>query len=298
MSALQQVVEATLREATPLLFATMGGVISERSGVINLALEGYLLAGAFGGAAGILMGGGVLGGAALGVASAVVVAAVHGAICTKTRADHVVAGVAINLVVAALTIAALVSLFAQKGSSPPFPGEVSDAISSARVTVPLLGKQSWLTWLALAMVPLVMWGLSRTTPGLRLRAVGENPECAESLGVSAFKVRFLAVCAAGFVTGLGGLYLVFEAGRFAKNMSAGRGFLALAAVVIGKWHPRWAAAAVIAFSALRAIANRFQGQAPDEFLTMLPYLATLIALSGFVGRARPPAALGRPLENG
>lgn len=296
MSAVQQVVEATLREATPLLYATMGGVLSERSGVINLALEGYLLAGAFGGAAGILMGGGLLGGAALGIASAVVVAALHGAVCTRTRADHVVAGVAVNLLVSSLTIAALVSLFAQKGSSPPFPAEIGETLTAARVSLPLLGTHSPLTLLALALVPAVMFVLFRTTPGLRLRAVGENPECAESLGVSALRVRFLSVCAAGFVTGIGGLYLALEAGRFAKNMSAGRGFLALAAVVIGKWRPRWAAVAVLAFSALRAVANRFQGEAPDELLAMLPYLATLVALSGFVGRARPPAALGRPVE--
>jgi simple sugar transport system permease protein len=290
-------IEATLRDATPLLLATLGGVLSERSGVVNLGLEGYLLAGAFGTAAGTLLTGSAAAGVGFGVASAVAVAFVHGLICTRTRADHVVAGVALNLLVSAATVAALVSFYQQKGASPGYPDAVGEAVTAARTAVPLLGEHSPLTWLGLALVPAIVVWLSRTRGGLRLRAVGENPDCAESLGVSALRVRLTAVLCAGAVTGLGGAYLALDAGRFAKEMASGRGYLALACVVIGKWRPGWAAAAAIGFAALTAASNRLQltFDIPPQLPQFAPYMITLVVLSGLVGSARPPAALGRPL---
>jgi simple sugar transport system permease protein len=283
---------ATLRVATPLLLATMGGVTSERAGVVNLGLEAYLLAGAFGTAAGTLATGSALAGCALGVAAATAVALVHGLICTRTRADHVVAGVAMNLLADAATIAVLVSAYHKKGATSPFPQATKDAVSAAVVGV------SPLTWLAMLSVPAVAWFLARTKAGLRVRAVGENPECAESLGVDAARVRLGAVLAAGALTGLGGAFLTLEAGSFSKHMAGGRGYLALAAVVIGKWRPWWAATAAVAFAFLTALADHLQirFQMPDQIPQMLPYVVTLVVLSGIVGRARPPAALGRALR--
>jgi len=292
VSALLDIAGSTLREATPLLFATLGGVLSERSGVINLGLESYLLAGAFGGAAGVLLSGSVLVGAGVGVAAAGAVAFLHAVICTRTRADHVVAGVALNLLVDAATIAALVSIWSAKGASTPFPDAQMEALSGAAIA-----GLSPLTWFSLLAIPIVMVTLRRTKPGLRLRAVGENPACAESLGVSAVSVRTWAVVAAGLLTGLGGVYLAFDVGSFSKHMAGGRGYLALACVVIGKWRPASAAAAAIGFALLTALANQLQVAAkiPDEIPRMLPYVITLVVLSGVVGKARPPAALGKPL---
>jgi len=294
VNLLLDVVNGTLREATPLLLATLGGVLSERSGVINLALESYLLAGAFGAAVGALTTGSLVLGAALGLIAALLVALVHAVICTRTRADHVVAGVALNLLVDAATIAALVSIYHTKGASPPFGDELMERLASAK----LLGHAP-ATWLALLAVPTVAFFLARTKPGLRLRAVGENPACAESLGVSALRVRTLAVLGAGLLTGLGGVYLAFDVGSFSKHMASERGYLALACVVVGKWRPWTAAAAALSFALLIAIANQLQieGWFPDEIPRMLPYVVTLVVLSGVVGRARPPAALGRPLVN-
>ncbi len=292
MSAPLDLVDATLREATPLLLATLGGVLSERSGVINLGLESYLLAGAFGAAAGTLFTGSLVLGAAIGLAAALVVALLHALVCTRTRADHVVAGVALNLLIDAATIAALVSIYHTKGASPPLGDALMERLAAAKI----LGHAP-ITWLALGAVPLVAWTLARTKPGLRLRAVGENPACAESLGVSAVRVRVLAVLAAGLLTGLGGVYLALDVGSFSKHMAGGRGYLALACVVIGKWRPWTAAGAALGFALLTALANQLQvvTHVPDEIPRMLPYVVTLVVLSGIVGRARPPAALGEPL---
>jgi simple sugar transport system permease protein len=283
---------ASLRIVTPLLFAAMGGVLSERAGVVNLALESYLLAGAFGTAAGTLATGSVAAGVVCGVGAAVLVALVHGLVCTRSRADHVVSGVAMNLLVDAATIATLVSIYHTKGSTPAFAADAQADVLSMK----LLGL-SPLTWLAVALVPGIWWFLRATKPGLRLRAVGENPECAESLGVDAARVRLAAVLAAGAVTGLGGVYLALDVACFTKHMASGRGYLALAAVVIGKWRAGWVGAAALLFAALTATADFLQPRldVPEQLPQMLPYVATLIVLSGIVGRAKAPAALGRPL---
>jgi simple sugar transport system permease protein len=283
---------ATARVATPLLFASMGGVTSERAGVVNLGLESYLLAGAFGTAAGTLATGSAVAGTACGVACALLVGLVHGLVCTRTRADHVVAGVALNLLVDAATIAVLASVYHKKGATSPFPQQVKDEIAGAAAF------GSPLTWAALLAAPAVAWFLVRTKAGLRLRAAGENPECAESLGVDAARVRLGAVMAASALTGLGGAFLALEAGSFSKHMAGGRGYLALAAVVIGKWRPGGVAAAALAFAFLTALANQLQLrlEVSDQVVQMLPYVVTLVVLSGLVGRARPPAALGRALR--
>lgn len=284
---------SVLRISTPLLFASMAGVVSERAGVVNLALESYLLAGAFGTAAGTLATGSALLGVGCGLAAALLVALVHGLVCTRTRADHVVAGVAMNLLVDAASIAALVSIYQKKGSTPAAPQSVAEAVSAGHVA-----GLSPLTWLALAAVPCVMWVFRRTKAGLRLRAVGENPQCAESLGVDAARVRLGAVLAAGALAGLGGAFLSLEVAGFTKHMAGGRGYVALAAVVIGKWRPGGVAAAAFLFAALAALANWLQPKlaVPEQIPQMLPYVATLVVLSGIVGRAKPPAALGQPVR--
>jgi simple sugar transport system permease protein len=226
-----------------------------------------------------------------GLAAAGGVALLHGLVCTRTRADHVVAGMAVNLLTDATTIAVLTSVYHRKGSTPAVAQDVQGAVQSAKVA-----GLSPLVFGAFASVLLVAFLLHRTKAGLRIRAVGENPACAESLGVDARRVRLSAVVAAGVLAGLGGAALALDVFGFSKHMAGGRGYLALAAVVIGKWRPLPVAAATLLFALLTAIANRLQPklEVPEQIPLMLPYVATLVVLSGIVGRARPPAALGKP----
>ena len=275
-----------VRLATPLLFAALGGVVSERAGVVNIALEGKLLAGAFAAAAvsvatrdpwlGVLAA--VAGGASIGL--------LHALFGVVLRGDQIVVGIALNLLVLGLTQFLMEALYGSSANSPTFPG----------LPAAFAARFSPLVWLALLAAPALHAVLGRTRFGLRLRAVGEHPEAAESVGVAPIRVRVAAVALAGALAGLGGAYLALEASQFVKNMSAGRGFLALAAVIFGKWRPLPAAAACLFFGLTEAIQIRLQGQGvPTQFVQMIPYVLTMVALAGLVGRSRPPAALGRPL---
>jgi simple sugar transport system permease protein len=284
----------TLRIAVPYLFAAMGGVISERAGLIGLGLEGYMLGGAFCGAiagydAGnpwIALLGALAGGAAL--------ALLYALTAIRFRADQVVVGIAINLLVTGATRFFLRLFFHSSANSPRIPGfgdERSGTGFTALVHNPLI-------WLGISAVLLVAWLLYRTPFGLRVRAAGEHPAAAVTLGVPLNRVRYLAAAASGMLAALGGAYLALDQHQFSAEMTAGRGFIALAATIFGRWDPWRAALACLLFAAAETLQIQLQGAQviPSQFVEMIPYALTIIALAGVVGRAVPPAALGKVSE--
>jgi ABC-type uncharacterized transport system permease subunit len=282
---------SAIRLTTPLLLAALGGLFSERSGIINIALEGLMLAGAFT-AATVTHYAGVKGypaaewlGLLAAIAAGVVVAGVHAVACIRYRADQVVTGTAINLLF--LGAPALIggALFDATGSTPPIP------IQNQMPNVPII--------IAFALVPLTWYVLNRTPFGLRLRAVGENPEAADTAGVSVARVRYTGVLISGALAAIGGAYLAIgQSSFFTRNMTAGRGFIALAALIFGKWRPVQTMLACLLFGLAEAVAIQMQGvvNIPVQFITMIPYLLTMIVLAGFIGLSRAPRSLGLPYQ--
>jgi len=294
-------VEAALRLSTPLVFAALGGVLSERVGVVNIGLEAMLLGGAFCAMAATH----ALGNSWLGIAAAAVCGLVlgllHALLVLRLRVDAIISGVGLNLLALGLTTALLRSSFSESAVGvqvkPPTP--FLPALQGVPVLGTLLGATTVFVPLALLAVAAVWFLAYRTRPGLQLRAVGEAPAAARAAGVPVDRLRAGWLAAGGALAGIGGAYLSLEAaGRFTENLSAGRGYLALAAVILGRWHPLGAAAAVLFFGAAEALQIGLQGrplwgfQPPADLLTALPYLLGLLALMGALGRARPPAALG------
>ena len=284
----------TLRIAVPYLFAASGGVISERSGLIGLGLEGYMLGGAFCGAIASYYSGsawiGLVGAAAGGGALALLYALT----AIRFRADQVVLGVAINLFVTGATRFFLKLAFHSSANSPRVPGLGVEQSGTGLVT--LVGNP--LIWLGILAVAVIAWLLYRTAFGLRVRAAGEHPTAALSVGVPVHRVRYIAAALSGVLAGLGGAYLALDQHQFSADMTAGRGFIALAATIFGRWDPFRAALACLFFAAAETLQIQLQGSQviPSQFVEMIPYALTIIALAGVVGRAVPPAALGRPLE--
>ena len=299
---------STLRIAVPYVFAALGGFYSERSGVINIALEGMLLFGAFACilAAHAAESAGVAGQVAawLGVGAAVAagagVGAVHALVCVRFSADQIVSGLGVNLLAAGATKFLLTVVYGTAANSSRIAGIGSWSIP---------GLASWEVTRVLFCTPLVLLAVAaavlshlvaRRTPfGLRLHAVGEHPEAARTLGVRVARLRWTGVMLSGALAALGGAWLALEQHQFTAGMSSGRGFIALAALIFGKWTPRGAGFACLLFGAAEAVEIQLQGRAgvPTQFLQMLPYVVTMVALAGVVGRSRPPAALGRPLES-
>lgn len=289
MSLLIALLLGTLRTATPLLFAGLGGMFSERAGVINIALEGILLVGAFSAAATAIATGSLAAALLAAALGGMLLAALHALVSLVFRVDQIVSGVALNMLAMGST-EFLMWVFYGSGSNSPrialdLPG---GALGRVLVELPPL------TLLALVALPLCAWLLFRTPFGLRLRSVGEHPEAADSLGLRVRRLQVAGVLLSGLLAGLGGAYLSLGAGYFVKNMSAGRGFIALAALIFGKWRPGGVLAATLLFG----FAESLQGQLqlpwlPVRLVQMLPYLLTMVALVGVIGRSRPPAALGR-----
>lgn len=281
----------TLRIAIPYLFAANGGVISERAGLIALGLEGYMLGGAFCGALASYYSGnpwiGLLGAAAGGGALALLYALT----VIRFRADQVVVGIAINLLVIGATRFFLRLAFQSSANSPRIPA--FGAEQSGTGFVALLGNP--LVWLGVLAVAFSAWLLYRTPFGLRVRAVGEHPAAATSVGVPVARVRYISAALSGMLAGLGGAYLAFDQHQFSAEMTAGRGFIALAAVIFGRWDPVRAALACLLFAAAETLQIQLQGSQaiPSQFVEMIPYALTIIALAGVVGRAVAPAALGK-----
>lgn len=293
----------TLRIATPYLLAASGGVLSERAGIVALALEGWMLVGAFCAALGAYYSGSPWIGVLSGVAGGVLAAALHAWTTIRYRADQVVVGIAINLLAVGVTRFFLRLAFDSSSNSPRVPGfdwfagtaASGGGGSSSGLFASLLNP---LVLSAVVALFAVAWLLDHTPFGLRVRAVGEKPEAATSVGVGVTRVRWSAVLLGGALTSLGGVYLALDQHQFTDGMTAGRGFIALAAVIFGNWRPRRVAVACLLFAAAEALQIRLQGlQAlPSQFVETIPYVLTIVALAGLVGRATPPSALGRVPE--
>ena len=279
----------TIRIAMPYLFASAGGVVSERAGLIALTLEGYMLAAAFCAALGSYFGGTPWAGVGAGIAGGVLIALLYGVCCIRYRANQVVVGIAINLLAIGLTRFLLRLTFDSSSNSP----RVGGFEGTGTGLLPL--AQNPLIWLGLLVLPVVGWMLYRTPFGLRVRAVGEHPGAALSVGVPVDRVRWMSVALSGALVGLGGAYLALDQHQFTDSMTAGRGFIALAATIFGRWEPKLVALACLLFAAAETLQIRLQGAqlVPAQFVEMIPYLLTIIALAGVVARAVPPAALGK-----
>ena len=276
-----------IRIAIPYLFAASGGVVAERAGIVSLTLEGFMLSGAFAAVVGTHYSGSPWIGVLSGMFGGLVFALIHAITTIRYRADQVVVGVAINLLAIGVTRFFLKLFFASSSNSPRVTG-FGGNIKAGGFDNPLI-------WLGLLAAPAVAFVIYRTPFGLRVRAVGEHPEAAESVGVSVKRVRYLAVAISGILAGLGGVYLALDQHQFTDQMTAGRGFIAISAVIFGRWNPVRAAAACLLFAAAETLQIQLQGShaIPSQFIEMIPYLLTIIALAGVVGRAVPPAALGK-----
>ena len=281
----------TLRIAIPYLFAGAGGVMSERAGLIGLTLEGYMLGGAFGAAVGALATGSPLIGAIVGMIFGGLLALLYAVSALKFKANQVVTGVAINLLVVGLTRFFLRLFYDSSSNSPRVPG-FGRADSGSGFGALAINPLVWAGLLALGVIG---WLLARTAFGLRVRAVGEHPEAAASVGVNVHRTQYVAVVLSGMLAALGGVYLALDQHQFTDQMTAGRGFIALAATIFGRWEPKRVAIACLLFAAAETLQIQLQGtQAiPSQFIEMIPYVLTIVALAGVVGRAVPPAALGR-----
>ena len=282
---------STIRLSTPLVLAALGGLFSERSGVINIALEGMMLAGAFTAAAVTYATGSPYVGLAAGMMAGMLIAAIHAVACIRYKADQVVTGTAINILMLGMPAFLSGAFFLSSGSTPQIP------------------KEHLIPWLpigiAIAMVPLSWYVLYKTPFGLRLRSVGENPEAADAAGVPVARMRYAGVLLSGVLAGIGGAYLsIGQSSLFTRNMTSGRGFIALAALIFGKWRPFQTLLACLLFGFTEAVSIQMQGvvklpsgeDIPVQFIQMVPYLLTIIVLAGFIGSSRPPRALGIPYQ--
>jgi general nucleoside transport system permease protein len=276
-----------IRIAIPYLFAASGGVVAERAGIVSLTLEGFMLSGAFAAVLGVNYTGNPWVGVLTGIFGGLVFALIHAVATIRYRADQIVVGVAINLIAIGVTRFFLKLFFDSSSNSPRVEG-FGGNISAAGFDNPLL-------WLGLLVPVAVAFMIYRTPFGLRLRAAGEHPDAAESVGVSVKRVRYVAVAISGMLAGLGGVYLALDQHQFTDQMTAGRGFIALSAVIFGRWHPIRAALACLLFAAAETLQIQLQGShaIASQFVEMIPYVLTIIALAGVVGRAVPPAALGK-----
>ncbi len=281
----------TIRIAMPYLFASAGGVLSERAGLIGLGLEGYMLSGAFCAALGGYYAHSPWVGVLAGVAGGGAFAALYGLCSIRYKADQVVVGVAINLLAVGITRFFLRYTFGSSSNSPRVPGFSVAETGSGFLAL----AHNPLIWLGALAIPVVAWVLYRTPFGLRVRAVGEHPGAALSVGVPVARVRWMAVLLSGAIAGMGGAYLALDQHQFTDQMTAGRGFIALAAIIFGRWDPPRVGLACLLFAAAETFQIRLQGVAfvPAQFVEMIPYVLTIVALAGVVGRAVPPAALGK-----
>jgi ABC-type uncharacterized transport system permease subunit len=303
LSIFSFVVASTLRAATPLIFSALGGIFSERSGVVNIGLEGLMLIGAFFGVYGSSLSHNPWCGVFCGVLASSLVALIHAVVSIEFQANQVVSGMAINILAASGTGLLLQKIFHTNGQTESVT-KISDWLIPGLSRIPVLGtaigELNPLVYLALSLVGLTSWFLFRTTTGLRLRAVGENPEAAATVGISVQKIRYLAVTLSGVCGGLGGVYLSLGAmDLFKENMTAGRGFIALAAVISGKWKPGGTLIACLLFGCaetLEALLQLFNVAFPKYFLHMMPYALTILLILGIVGKSVAPAASGLPYE--
>jgi len=284
-------IASAVRLATPLTLAAIGGLFSERSGIVNIALEGLMLAGAFAAATATFYSGSPWFGVLMAAVAGGIVALVHAVVCIKFKGDHIVSGIAINILAMGGPPFIAGAVFGTTSSTP----DIARTLGTWRIG--WLGMEYsplvYLSWLA---VPLAYVLVYRTRFGLRLRSAGENPWAAEATGVNVARVRYIAVLLSGVFAGLGGAFLSIGYGTsFVRNMTAGRGFLALAALIFGRWTPVGAFLGCLLFGFFDAFQIRLQGvgSIPPQLVQMIPYVVTMLVLVGFVGRTRPPASLGK-----
>ena len=307
--------DATLRVATPLILAALAGLFAERSGVVDISLEGKMLAAAFSAATVAAVTGSPWLGLAVGVVVSVLLGLLHGFACITHRGNQVVSGVAINTLIVGLTPVLGNAWFQRGGQTPTLDSAerftsidlpLADALRDVPIVGPLYAElisgHNVLVYVALAAVPLVAWVLYRTRFGLRLRAVGENPAAVDTAGISVTWMRYKALLVGGVLCGLAGAYLsIAQNASFVRDMTAGKGYLALAALIFAKWRPLPVLLTCLLFGFLEASEARLQGvtlpwigEIPVQFIQALPYIMTVVLLAGFVGRAVAPKAIGLP----
>lgn len=309
------ILDATLRVSAPLILAALAGLFSERSGIVNIALEGKMLSAAFAAAATASVTGSVFLGLLAAIATAIALSLLHGFACITHRGDQIVSGVAINMLAAGLTVTLGRFWFGLGGQTPALsegqrftsitlPG--ADAVANVPVIgllySELISGHNILVYLAIALVPVCWWIVFKTRFGLRLRAAGENPHAVDTAGISVAWLRYRALICAGVLTGIAGAYLsTAHSAGFVPNMSAGKGYIALAALIFGKWKPVPVLFGCLLFGFLDALAIRLQGvdfpivgEIPVQAIEVLPYVLTVLLLAGFIGRAVGPKAVGIP----
>ncbi len=314
LNTLIQILDSTIRLATPLLLACLAGLFSERAGVFDIGLEAKMLVSAFFAAAVAATTGSVWLGLLAGIGASMVFALIHGIASITFRGDQLISGVALNFLASGMTVLIARDWFSEGGRTPalidggrfqpidlPFARALSDVPILGPVYSELVSGHTALVYVAFAMVPVTWYVLFRTRFGLRLRAVGENPGAVDTAGISVVRLRYSAVLIAGILCGIAGAYLATGlAAGFVKDMTAGRGYIALAALIFAKWRPWYALGACLLFGLLDAIGNRYQSiellgvPVPGQFMQALPYILTVVILAGFVGKAIPPRAGGAP----
>lgn len=295
---------ATIISATPILYAALGGVFSERSGVLNIGLEGIMLISAFSAVVGSYYTQNPWIGVLCGIAAGLFISMIHAYMCINLRADQAIVGMGINILALGLPNFLLLKIWGQQGISPIVPSIAVwriPIVADIPVIGPILGQQNPLVYLVLILVPGCWFILFRTRFGLRLRSVGENPRAAETVGISVYRMRWIGVLICGVLTSLGGAFLsVALLAQFTNNMTAGRGFIGLAAMIFGRWNPVGALLACLLFGFAEALQASVQAAGvpiPSQFLLTLPYVLTIVALVvGKVGRAAAPAFDGKPYE--
>lgn len=314
-ATLLQILDSTIRLATPLLFACLAGLYSERAGIFDIGLEGKMLMAAMASASVAFLTGSVWAGLFAGMLASLMLAGIHGVASITFRGNQLISGVALNFVASGITVLIAQRLFAQGGRTPPLEGDarfgpITLPFAETLKDVPVIGPlyhevisgHPLLVYVAVLTVPLTWWVLYRTRFGLRLRAVGENPAAVDTAGISVVGLRFAAVGITGILCGLAGAYMAtaLQAG-FGREMTAGRGYIALAALIFAKWRPVAALYACLLFGFFQALALRpdvvqavVQVKIPVPFLDALPYVLTVLVLAGFVGKAIPPRAGGEP----
>ena len=308
-------IDATIRVATPLMLCAMAGLFSERSGIIDISLEGKMLLAAFAAASVAALTGSPWLALAGGILISLLSSLVHGFACITHKGNQVISGLAINILASGLTVTIGIAIFAQGGQTPFLSSDqrfssITLPFAEAAGFIPIIGTiykeilsgHNLLVWLAFVAVGLTSLIVFRTSFGLRLRAVGEKPEAVDSAGISVVAMRYQAVMIAGILCGIAGAYLsVAHGAGFVREMTAGKGYIALAAMIFGNWRPLPAMMACLMFGFLDALAARLQGvslpmigEVPTDLILVLPYVLTVVLLAGFIGKSTPPLAIGTP----